>query len=113
MKNTPNLRTLAANAARSKAKLIRQQDILQGLTTELIKRIGTGGQTIQTTLGQVIVSAETQSRAGEGYLINFDADKFMELSPALQLELTQAGVVKTTKKQIAGQSPRVSFRLIG
>jgi hypothetical protein len=106
-----NLPTLAANAARAKASLERQQLKVRKLCDEIIARVGTGGQTIQTALGQVIVSAETETRPGSGFNITFDKDKFLELSPGLQLQLTEAGVVHTTRQVIQGQGPRVSFRL--
>ena len=106
-----NLRTLAANAARCKAKLLRQQDRLNELTTQLVDRVGTGGQTIQTTLGQVVVTAETVDRNGNGFVVLFDQEKFHELDPKLQMQLQQAGVVKTQKVVIKGQAPKVQFRL--
>lgn len=107
-----NLPTLAYNAARAKARLERQTDKLRKLTDQLIARVGTGGQTIQTNLGQVIITEETVDRPGQGFFVLFNEEKFLALEPKLQLQLTELGVVHTQKRVIRGQAPKVQFRLV-
>lgn len=106
-----NLKTLAANAARAKQALTRQQEKLTKLTAQIIERVGTGGQTIQTSLGQVIVTSQTFDRLGDGYNILFDPDKFNALPAAMKVQLEKSGVVTMKRRTIAGQAPRVQFRL--
>jgi hypothetical protein len=107
-----NLSTLVRNAARAKRRLLIQEARVKTLAEQIISRVGTGGQTFNTELGQVIVTAETIDRNGPGFNIIFNRDKFLELDPKLQLELTKAGVVETQKQIIRGCAPRVQFRLV-
>lgn len=106
-----NLTTLAYNAARARQRLTRQETKLKKLTTQLIDRVGTGGQTITTNLGLVVVTAETQDRIDRGFLIVFNEDAFLNLEPDKQAELVKLGIIKTEKKVIKGQTPKVQFRL--
>jgi hypothetical protein len=106
-----NLSTLASNAARAKQRLIRQEARVRKLCDQLIERVGTGGETISTTLGQVIVTEQTFDRPGKGYTLIFNQEKFHELDPGLQMQLTNAGVVHPQKQMIRGCNPRVQFRL--
>lgn len=81
------------------------------LTDELIGRVGTGGETIQTDLGQVIISAETETRPSGLSVVQFDKAIFDILNQEKQAELIKLGIVKMVPTQIQGQAPRVSFRL--
>lgn len=108
-----NLPTLAHNAARAKQRLIDQEAKVRRLCDQLIERVGTGGKTIKTPLGLVVVTEQTFTRNGTGYTLSFNEEAFMSLDPKLQLELTQKGVVVTQKKVIHGVDPKVQFRLIG
>lgn len=106
-----NKKTLARNAAAAKAALIRQEEKLKKLTTQLIDVVGTGGETIETSLGQVVVSAQTFDRASGITYIQFDQAVYDNLKPQEQAYLISLGVVKGVPGQIKGQAPRVSFRL--
>jgi hypothetical protein len=107
-----NLTTLAANAARAKQRLNRQEKKLRGLCDQIIARVGTGGQTIQTTLGQVIVTAETVDRNIPGFIYVFNPDNFEKLTNAMKLHMAEAGVVVAQKRVVHGCSPKVQFRLV-
>lgn len=108
-----NLSTLASNAARAKQRLIRQEKRVKKLTDQLIARVGTGGQTIQTSLGQVVVTEQTYDRNGPGFNMMFNQEAFHKLDPKVQLLLAKEGVVVTQKQIIRGTAPRVQFRLVG
>lgn len=105
-----NLSTLAANASRAKQRLDRQQEKLKRLTDQIIDRVGTGGRTIITSLGQVIVSQQTFDRAGDGYFLQFNEDTFRNLPQAIRHQIMSHGVVSLQPKMIRGQGPRVQFR---
>lgn len=107
-----NLLTLAANAARAKLRLSRQEAKLKRLTDQLINRVGTGGQTLQTSLGQVIVTAQTFDRDTANYAIIFDREAFDKLSPRRKQLLVEEGVVRMEKINIRGTDPKVQFRLV-
>lgn len=107
-----NLSTLASNAARARASLTRQQDKVQKLGVQLIERVGTGGQTIQTSLGQVIVSSQTFDRPGTAFNLKFSSDNYEKLPEALKLQLQSLGVVSLERQTISGRAPTVSYRLL-
>lgn len=107
-----NLQTLAANAARARASLTRQQAKVTKLGQQLIERVGTGGQTIQTSLGQVIVSAQTFDRPGTAFNLKFDSARYEMLPDTLKLQLQAAGVVLLERQTISGRAPTVSYRLL-
>lgn len=106
-----NLLTLARNAAQAKQRLNRQETKLNRLTTQLIGRVGTGGQSFSTNLGMVVVTQETEDRIAPGFILEFDEEKFLELSPHKQAEFTKLGAVRVVRKVIKGQEPKVQFRL--
>lgn len=105
-----NLRTLAANFARAKTKLTKQEMRVTELAQQLVHRVGTGGATFATSLGVVSVTQETADRTIPGFNLVFSEEKFLKLDPKEQLRLQQLGVVHPVKKMVRGQRPRVQFR---
>ena len=106
-----NLPTLARNIAQAKQRKDKIEAKYSRLTSQLVARVGTGGQTITTPLGLVIVTEQTQDRVDKGFVIRFDEDAFLNLEPMKQAELVKLGIIKTEKKIIMGQAPKVQVRL--
>lgn len=97
---------IAATDARIKAETTKLAD----LKAKLIKKVGDGGATIETSLGTVTVTRQTQDRNTGQVVFGFDLNTFLAQDERVQANLVKQGIVTKAQKITKGQSPTVKVK---
>lgn len=74
---------------------------------ELVAQVGDAGCVIETALGKVTVTRQTEDRRTGQFVFALNTDGFMTLDERVQANLIKQGVVSKTEKVTRGQAPVV------
>ena len=105
------IKALALRIAKAQRLINDTTKLLTQDKDDLIKIVGTEGETIETDEGKVTVTKQTQSRASGKITYSLDATKFLELDPHVRANLIKKGIVKEGGQTIQGQKPVVKVSL--
>lgn len=88
------------------------QEKLDAKKAELVTQVGDGGAVIETALGKVTITQQTQDRPTGQFSYSLSVETFMTLDERVKANLIKQGVVAQTEKVTKGQAPvvKVSFK---
>lgn len=98
---------LALEIAALDKEIKEANEKLNARKAELIAQVGDAGATIETALGKVTVTRQTEDRRTGQFVFALNTDGFITLDERVQANLIKQGVVSKTEKVTKGQAPVV------
>lgn len=106
---TENALALEIAALQKEANDISEK--IKAKKAELVAQVGDGGTVIETALGKVTVTQQTQDRKTGQFVYSLDTSTFITLDERIQANLIKQGVVLRNEKITRGTAPVVKVSL--
>lgn len=105
-----NQDALAIEIVALDARIKKDTEKLKTLKADLVKKVGTDGETIETVNATVTITAETFGRPTGTYVFGLDSAVFSAQDEHVQANLIKQGIVTKKQKVISGQDPVVKVK---